>query len=167
MEKGYYPKQRFKNSRFGTYLSSSPCRTRNKIPTEVFNEQHLQSLKWDFDRDFSRPGALGAIVRGLSAHIDPIAETLESWNSLLLSAKLTDSDTPTWEEAMNGPLKEGYWEACCKELHTLEKVMDAWEVVEKQSWMNVLPSTWAFRCKRFPDGMIKKLKACFCARGHC
>ena len=31
--------------------------------------------------------------------------------------------------------------------------------------MHVLPSTWAFRCKRFPDGTIKKLKARFCARG--
>ena len=31
--------------------------------------------------------------------------------------------------------------------------------------MNVLPSTWAFKCKRYPDGMIRKLKARFCARG--
>jgi hypothetical protein len=30
--------------------------------------------------------------------------------------------------------------------------------------MNVLPSTWALRCKRLPDGMISKLKARFCAR---
>jgi hypothetical protein len=26
-------------------------------------------------------------------------------------------------------------------------------------------STWAFKCKRYPDGLIKKFKACFCARG--
>ena len=31
--------------------------------------------------------------------------------------------------------------------------------------MNVLPSTWAFKCKRFPDGLVKKLKARFCVRG--
>eukprot|EP00956_Cyclotella_meneghiniana_P030803 scaffold78713_cov46-Cyclotella_meneghiniana.AAC.1 len=31
--------------------------------------------------------------------------------------------------------------------------------------MNVLPSTWAFKIKRFPDGLIKKYKARFCARG--
>jgi hypothetical protein len=47
----------------------------------------------------------------------------------------------------------------------LETVMKAWEIVERQSWMKVLPSTWALRCKRFPDGMIRKLKARFCARG--
>jgi hypothetical protein len=31
--------------------------------------------------------------------------------------------------------------------------------------MNVLPSTWAFKCKRYPDGRVKKFKARFCARG--
>ena len=31
--------------------------------------------------------------------------------------------------------------------------------------MKVLPSTWAFRCKRYPDGSVRKLKARFCARG--
>ena len=31
--------------------------------------------------------------------------------------------------------------------------------------MNVLPGTWAFKIKRFPDGLIRKLKARFCVRG--
>jgi hypothetical protein len=31
---------------------------------------------------------------------------------------------------------------------------------------HVIPSTWAFKCKRYPDGCIKKFKACFCARGN-
>ena len=31
--------------------------------------------------------------------------------------------------------------------------------------MNVLPSTWAFKIKRYPDGRVKKFKARFCARG--
>jgi hypothetical protein len=31
--------------------------------------------------------------------------------------------------------------------------------------MNVLPSIWDLICKRFPDGLIRKLKARFCARG--
>jgi hypothetical protein len=33
--------------------------------------------------------------------------------------------------------------------------------------MNVLPSTWAFKIKRYPDGNVKKFKVCFCARGDC
>ena len=31
--------------------------------------------------------------------------------------------------------------------------------------MNVLSSTWAFKCNRHPDGLIKNFKASFCARG--
>ena len=30
---------------------------------------------------------------------------------------------------------------------------------------NVLPSTWVFKIKYYPDGCVKKFKACFCARG--
>ena len=31
--------------------------------------------------------------------------------------------------------------------------------------MNFLRSTWAFKLKRYPDGLIKEFKARFCARG--
>jgi hypothetical protein len=31
--------------------------------------------------------------------------------------------------------------------------------------VNVLPSTWAFKIKRYPDGRLRKFKARFCARG--
>jgi hypothetical protein len=31
--------------------------------------------------------------------------------------------------------------------------------------MNVVPSTWAFNCKRYPDGSVRKLKAWFYVRG--
>ena len=42
--------------------------------------------------------------------------------------------------------------------------MVAWGVVKRTKYMNVIPSTWAFKCNRFPDGLIKKFKARFCAR---
>ncbi|KAL7532071.1 hypothetical protein ACHAXR_006179 [Thalassiosira sp. AJA248-18] len=85
---------------------------------------------------------------------------------LMLAAKSkgNDADNPTWIQAMNGPFSEEYWEAACIEVATLEK-MDAWSVKERTPEMNVLPSTWAFKCKRYPDGLIKKFKARFCARG--
>jgi hypothetical protein len=50
-------------------------------------------------------------------------------------------------------------------LATLSEDKDAWDVVDRQDWMKVLPTTWAFRCKRYPDGRIRKFKARFCARG--
>ena len=65
---------------------------------------------------------------------------------------------------MNGPFNEEYWKAACKEIETLES-MDAWEVVDRERDMNVIDAIWAFKLKRFPDGMAKKFKARFCARG--
>ena len=32
--------------------------------------------------------------------------------------------------------------------------------------MNVTDSIWAFKLKRYPDGVVKKVKARFCARGN-
>jgi hypothetical protein len=84
---------------------------------------------------------------------------------LALQAKANAEHNPTWESAMNGPDQEGYWQAMEVELNTLEKRKHSWEVVLREPWMNVLPTTWAFKCKRFPDSTVRKLKARFCVRG--
>lgn len=65
---------------------------------------------------------------------------------------------------MKGPFADEYWKAAQVEVATLE-AMDAWTVVDKEDGMNVLPSTWDFKCKRFPEGSVKKFKGRFCARG--
>ena len=65
---------------------------------------------------------------------------------------------------MSGPFKEEYWKAAVKEIETLEE-MGAWEVVDREEDMNVIGSIWAFKLKRYPDGVVKKFKARFCARG--
>ncbi len=36
---------------------------------------------------------------------------------------------------------------------------------DSETMPNVIQLTWAFKCKRFPNGLIEKFKACFCARG--
>ena len=53
------------------------------------------------------------------------------------------------------------------ELTTLEHDLTAWDLVPCEPWMHVLPSTWAFRIKRFPNGLVKKFKARFCVWGDC
>ncbi len=50
------------------------------------------------------------------------------------------------------------------ELHTLVNKFDCWDYVPNPG-KNVLPSTWAFKIKRYLDGRVKKFKAWFCARG--
>lgn len=50
---------------------------------------------------------------------------------------------------VNGPFSEEYLQAACVEVETSEATY-AWEVVNRNSEINVLPSTWAFKCKQFP-----------------
>ena len=85
---------------------------------------------------------------------------------LALAARANDEDTPNYFEAMNSSDAEGFYEAMKKEIEQL-KSMDAWEEVpcEEAEGKNILPSTWAFKRKRYPDGRVRKLKARFCVRG--
>ncbi len=43
--------------------------------------------------------------------------------------------------------------------------IDVWFVIDHLGH-HVIASTWAFKCKHYPDGLIKKFKARFCARGY-
>lgn len=138
-----------------------------KVKRSVLDNQFLQSLDWsdltsfESQKGYSNWQAMLTVLKqAYNVHDD----TFEDWHPLALATKANSEDTPTWDQAMNGPERVGYWEAAEREIATLES-KEAWEVVPRESWMNVLPSTWAFRCKRFPDGFIRKLKARFCVRG--
>jgi hypothetical protein len=92
---------------------------------------------------------------------------VQTLSPLILAAKTAASkeDNPTWWQAMNGPYAEEYWKAAQLEIETLENIK-AWTVVPRTDDItNVLPSTWAFKVKRYPDGTVKKFKGRFCARG--
>ena len=110
-------------------------------------------------------GAYSSILRTMDRDYE--TGTWESWHPLAFATKMDSAsaaDNPTWEQAMSGPDKEGYMKAAEIEIDTLVE-KDTWEEVDRESWMNVLPSTWAFKCKRFPDGSIRKFKGRFCVRG--
>ena len=97
---------------------------------------------------------------------DPVSLELDELPTLALFhlASASASDNPRYHEAMSGSNKEGFTDASIVEISTLQH-MDAWTQVLRTAAMNVLPSTWAFKIKRFPDGLIRKLKARFCVRG--
>ena len=65
---------------------------------------------------------------------------------------------------MLDPSTGEYWTAAVTKVESLE-AMDAWEVVDCTENMNVCQSSQAFKLKCFPNGLIKKFKARFCARG--
>ena len=43
--------------------------------------------------------------------------------------------------------------------------MDSLDIIDCTDDMNILQSIWEFKIKSFPDGIIKKFKACLCACG--
>jgi hypothetical protein len=95
---------------------------------------------------------------------NPLTLELDDFPTFGFISKASADDNPRFEQAMNGPNAEGFWEAGAKEISTLQ-ALNTWTQVKRQSWMNVISSTWAFKIKRFPDGLIRKLKARFCVRG--
>jgi hypothetical protein len=75
-----------------------------------------------------------------------------------------NEDNPSFDTATRGPFQAQFWQAMRLEFKTLTEDFDCWEYVPNPG-KNVLPSTWAFKIKRYPDGRVKKFKARFCARG--
>ncbi|MHA7927723.1 MAG: hypothetical protein ACX936_21195, partial [Marinobacter sp.] len=128
------------------------------------NNQFLACLNWTKTVDALKSPNLARLWSSCLAEQDFDLETFEWLHPLLLSTKANAEDNPSWDEAMNGPLADGYMKAAETEIETLEQ-MDVWDVVAREGWMNVIPGTWAFRCKRFPDGSVRKLKGRFCVRG--
>ncbi len=138
---------------------------KQKIRTGVLNEQYLSALDWRLTIDLLKSADMRAMLALVDDHTDIDTRTIEWMHPMMLGAKANSEDNPNWAQAMNGPDQAGYWDACEEEISTLTTGKDAWDVVNKEPWMNVLPSTWAFKCKRYPDGIIRKLKARFCCRG--
>ena len=116
-----------------------------KVRAGKLNQKYLNSLNWDRALNMLKGGTLGAMWAKLEQHTDQEHNSIEWMNPALFSIKANSDDNPTWNDAMGGEDSEGYWQACLKEHETLLK-RGVWEDVEKESWMNVLPSVWAFKC---------------------
>jgi hypothetical protein len=78
-----------------------------------------------------------------------------------------NEDNPSWDTATKGLFQAEFWQAMHVELNTLVNKFRCWDLVPQLPHMNVLPSTRAFKIKRFPDGSVKKFKVQFCACSDC
>ena len=82
-----------------------------------------------------------------------------------LPIRAGEKDDLTWAEARVSGEFELSKKAVHEEIASLEK-KGSWVVVKRSSVKsNILPSTWALKRKRYPDGRIRKYKARFCVRG--
>jgi len=139
---------------------------RQRVRQHTLDEMFLHELNWTCLADLSTISTERVFLMIIAMHqtMDYEGNTFEEWDPMILSSVANSQDNPTWNHAMNGPNKKGFWTACEIEITTLER-KESWIVVERESWMHVLPSTWAFKIKRYPHGAIRKLKARFCVRG--
>ena len=136
-----------------------------RVPCGLLNQKYLNSLNWHLTTDKLRGSTLRRLTHMVALDTDPDTNEVDWLNPMAFGAKANSEDTPTWDEALGGPDAAGFWQAMEIEIDTLVNKRDAWTVVDRLPTMNVLPSTWAFKVKRLPDGSIKKLKARFCVRG--
>jgi len=139
--------------------------TTRKFTHRPLNQAFLNNLDWKGLQNLSASADLNAFAAFMDLESDPVTGEFDSIDPRILATLANAADQPKWNEAMKGPDAEGYWAAAQKEIDTLKK-KDVWTVVDRLPGMNVLKSVWALRCKRFPDGTIKKLKARFCACGY-
>jgi hypothetical protein len=78
-----------------------------------------------------------------------------------------DPESPRLHEAMQGEHREHFLVAVGEEFEELEH-HGMWTVVKMTSLprgVNLLPSTWALKIKRHPDGHMPKPNARFCCQG--
>jgi hypothetical protein len=112
------------------------------------NNQFLQALDWQayHAEGTSMLFVMQQMVQSLEAHTDPISDTVEWMHLMVLSGAANNVD-PTWAEATSSPNAQGFCNAMDKEIKMLRQDKDTWDVVKREPWMNVLPSTWAFKVK--------------------
>ena len=131
--------------------------------------EYLQTLDWDTSFNALTSSASSSqskeFFANLSKYEDPITGSLLESHPLILAAKSGDNDNPRWHQATSGENAEGFWKAMWKEVMTLQDI-DVWDQVPReQVHQPIVKSTWAFKVKRFPSGLVRKLKSRFCVRG--
>ena len=158
-------RDRIRNPKYDSNLSMSDRLNLRKTKIGVINNAYLSGISWKHTDHSDNPRDWKSFHNYIARTLDPTHKTWEIPHPLLLSAKATSDDNPNWHQAVNGPFAEQFHVAMETEIDTLEK-LGAWEKVKRKSTMNVIKSTWAFKIKRFPNGLLRKLKARFCVRGN-
>ena len=98
-----------------------------------------------------------------SLNFDLSLDTIEDELPISLMVRAQEKGDLTWAEARVSHEYGRFREAALKEIQSLEE-KDSWEVVKRSSVKskNILPSTWALKRKRYPDGRIRNYKARLC-----
>ena len=171
------PNRRYYNRDFvnscpgGSFMTMQQAEAKLKRKTTEADQdiQFINSLDWGGSvselADICGSGYDASLIQNMVYDENDTLGLLQEMSPLAFAARASAADTPRWNEALHGPNSEGFWEAMYNEIATLNN-LKAWEVVPRTAEMTVLPSTWAFRIKRFPTGLVRKLKARICVMGN-
>ena len=125
----------------------------------------IHSLDWDLPFR-GRYTALNA-MNGL--HVDPEDNDVEWSHPFSLGAKASSDDEPTLRaiQRMSAIEQDEWYESMETELAALRRKKTFTEIDRSSvpAGKQIVKSTWAFRRKRRPNGMIYKLKSRFVVRG--
>ena len=80
-------------------------------------------------------------------------------------SSVSQEENNNWNEATTGLFAKNYWKSMKVDIDHLES-MGSWVIFDRDDSMNSIDSAWAFKCKRYPDGLLKIFKYRFCARGN-
>jgi hypothetical protein len=140
-----------------------------QVPKDQLDASYISGLKWDclttlcYDKLSTLQSFIIEHQQNLTVSPSRIP-LVKYFNPALYMTVANSDNTPNFTEAMNGPDSAGFFKAMQIEIETLI-IMEAFIVVDRESWMKVVSGVWAFKRKRFPDCKVRKLKARFCARG--
>jgi hypothetical protein len=150
--------------------------SRQRRPTQIFDSSHDPEHpqgRPEFGADGRRlPRANHVHFDASDASISPpiyinhlLEQVAAPW-TFVYTGSPSDPDLLSYDEALvDVENLEGWIEAATKEIKALEDKATWVEVPVSDAASRILPGTWVFKRKRYPDGSIAKLKGRYCVRG--
>ena len=108
-------------------------------------------------------GTMGASMADHSRNLSN-SNLVEYLNPALFATMANKEDHPTYAEALYGPYSCGFIGAMETEILTLIE-LKVFDLVVRKLDMKIISGVCALCRKRYPDRLIRKLKAQYCARG--
>ena len=87
-----------------------------KFWTRLLNSSFLHSLNWQEEYAESAIDYNLFHTQRILPQTSPTYNAIEHFDPMWLGAKANNEDTPTWNEATNGPHSKGFWKAMDTEL---------------------------------------------------
>jgi hypothetical protein len=139
-------------------VSNQGCLTEyhphQKLQQSFLAECNLLQETW-----FADPACLYRMSNNLN--LDSLGSDKSHYFNIILDPRLFaacsasskyNEDNPLFDTATRGPFQAQFWKAMHDELATLTQEFNCWEYVPRTQEMNVLPSAWAFKIKRYLNG---------------